>query len=72
MYSTTHLGAWQTMYDLYTYLQDANKKTKSATVAIPYAAKGKIPYHFCKENMYLGSGGHKHTLVDKCDPNYVV
>lgn len=32
----------------------------------------QMPYHFSKEHMHLGSGGHKHTLTDRCDPNYVV
>lgn len=34
----------------------------------------KVPFHYRKENMYIGSGGHKHTLTENefSNPNYVV
>lgn len=35
----------------------------------------KVPFHYRTDNMYIGDGGHKHTLTESnefCNPNYVV
>lgn len=35
----------------------------------------QVPFHFRKENMYVGTGGYKHLLSDtipESNPNYVV
>lgn len=31
----------------------------------------QVPFHFRKENMYVGTGGYKHLLCET-NPNYVV
>ncbi|CAD7082428.1 unnamed protein product [Hermetia illucens] len=60
---------WYTIYCYYISIRQIRKLTEIATVAIPCPPPGSIPFHYRKENMYLGSGGYKHILAD-CDPNY--
>lgn len=38
----SHSGFWLVVHEMYSNLQTANKLTKTATVAIPYAKKGKV------------------------------
>lgn len=59
-------------YRLYLTLKTLNKLTKSATVAIPCPEPGSAPYHYRKENMYIGDGGHKHLLSEVYTPNCVI
>lgn len=63
---------WLVVYSFYSILKEMKKLTKSATVWIPCPQPGNV--QFRKENMYLGDGGHKHTLTenDLSNPNYVV
>lgn len=61
---------WYITHSFYQSLRQMNKLTEIATVAIPCPPPGSIPFHFRRENMYLGSNGYKHILSEAPDGNY--
>ncbi|KAM7358159.1 fire exit [Cochliomyia hominivorax] len=61
---------WYIIYCFYHSLRLMNKLREIATVAIPCPAPGTVPFHFRRENMYLGSNGYKHILTEAPDGNY--
>ncbi|KAJ6633092.1 hypothetical protein Bhyg_15646 [Pseudolycoriella hygida] len=66
---------WLVVRCFYKILKEMNGLTKTATLWIPCPRPGEVPIHYRKENMYVGDGGHKHTLLaanEFTNPNYVV
>ncbi|XP_067612666.1 uncharacterized protein Fie [Eurosta solidaginis] len=61
---------WCIIHVFYQSLRTMNKLREIATVAIPCPPPGSIPFHFRRENMYLGSNGYKHILSEAPDGNY--
>ncbi|XP_073840856.1 fire exit [Musca autumnalis] len=61
---------WYIIYNYYHSIRLMNKLREIATVAIPCPPPGSVPFHFRRENMYLGSNGYKHILSDAPDGNY--
>ncbi|XP_036337704.1 uncharacterized protein LOC118747712 [Rhagoletis pomonella] len=61
---------WYIIHSFYQRLRTMNKLREIATVAIPCPPPGSIPFHFRRENMYLGSNGYKHILSESPDGNY--
>ncbi|XP_065360886.1 uncharacterized protein Fie [Calliphora vicina] len=61
---------WYIIYCFYHSIRLMNKLREIATVAIPCPAPGTVPFHFRRENMYLGSNGYKHILTEAPDGNY--
>uniref|UniRef100_A0A1A9VMU6 Uncharacterized protein n=1 Tax=Glossina austeni TaxID=7395 RepID=A0A1A9VMU6_GLOAU len=61
---------WYVVHCFYQSLRTMNKLREIATVAIPCPPPGSIPFHFRRENMYLGSNGYKHILTESPDGSY--
>uniref|UniRef100_A0A336LTB6 CSON000734 protein n=1 Tax=Culicoides sonorensis TaxID=179676 RepID=A0A336LTB6_CULSO len=65
--TTFNLVIWLIVQAYYKTLRQMNKMRHVAAVPIPMPPvprNDKIPYHYRKENMYLGENGLKHYVTD--------